>query len=100
MATHAANFAEYADEVIILKKGVVVRKGPFHTIKETDEFREIHLSELKKQKNNESAEDKKISNDQKKEKDTLSLILQSKKSRRSDAAPDKIGKSFTEKAVE
>jgi hypothetical protein len=50
---------------------------------------------LKKQKSSESAEDKKISNDQKKEKETMNLILQIKKSRRSDAAPDKLVKSFT-----
>ncbi len=35
LATHAANFAEYADEIIILKKGVVVRKG---------QFKDIHLT--------------------------------------------------------
>jgi ABC-type bacteriocin/lantibiotic exporter with double-glycine peptidase domain len=35
MPTHAANFAEYADEIIILKKGVIVRKGHFRDICDT-----------------------------------------------------------------
>lgn len=55
---------------------------------------------MKKQKSSESAEDKRINNDQKKEKDTFNLILQNKKSKRSIGPGDNVIKSFTEKAVE
>lgn len=41
MLTHAANFAEFADEIIILKKGVIVRKGHFNDIYNTPEFKEV-----------------------------------------------------------
>lgn len=41
MPTHAANFAECADEVIVVKKGVIRRKGHFKDICGTPEFQEV-----------------------------------------------------------
>jgi ABC-type transport system involved in cytochrome bd biosynthesis fused ATPase/permease subunit len=42
LATHAANFAEYADEIVILHKGVIVRKGNFRDIRDTEEFKQVY----------------------------------------------------------
>lgn len=100
MPTHAANFAEYADEVIVLKKGVIVRKGHFRDICDTVEFQEVYEQsmELKKRSSSESKEDLKISNDQKKIKTTLDLISQSKNSMGSPQA--RTHRSFAEKAIE
>ena len=39
MPTHAVKFAEYADKVIILKKGKIVRMGTYNYVKDTEEFR-------------------------------------------------------------
>ena len=42
MPTHAANFAEYADEIIVLRRGVIARKGKFRDICHTPEFQEVY----------------------------------------------------------
>lgn len=38
MPTHAIKFASYADEVIVMKKGRIVKKGGFKDICDTAEF--------------------------------------------------------------
>ncbi len=54
MATHAANFAEYADQIIVLKKGCIVRKGAFKDIYNTPEFKEVYESDLYKKQSKQS----------------------------------------------
>ena len=73
MPTHAVNFAEYADEIIVLKKGVIVRKGNFRDISETPEFLEVFNKSLSRKKI-ESKEDQKIDDEQKKVKETITLL--------------------------
>ena len=38
MPTHAIKFAPFADEIIVMKKGRIVRKGKFEDISSTAEF--------------------------------------------------------------
>jgi ABC-type multidrug transport system ATPase subunit len=38
MPTHAIRFAEQADEIIIMKKGRIVRKGHFKEINNSAEY--------------------------------------------------------------
>lgn len=52
MPTHAVKFAEFADEIIVLKRGVIVRKGHFRDICETPEFKEIYEESLKREQPN------------------------------------------------
>lgn len=54
MPTHAANFAEYADEVIVLRRGVITRKGHFRDICNTPEFQEVYEEAMKRQKGGEN----------------------------------------------
>lgn len=41
MPTHAIKFASYADEIIVMKKGRIVRKGAYDDISDTPEFKEL-----------------------------------------------------------
>jgi ABC-type enterochelin transport system ATPase subunit len=43
MPTHAIKFAEFADDIIIMKKGKVIRKGRYQDICDTQEFKEIAI---------------------------------------------------------
>lgn len=36
MPTHAVKFAEYADKIIIMKKGRIVKVGSFNDIKDSE----------------------------------------------------------------
>lgn len=36
MPTHAVKFAEYADKVIIMKKGRVLRTGKYNEVKDSE----------------------------------------------------------------
>jgi ABC-type multidrug transport system fused ATPase/permease subunit len=81
LATHAAHFAHYADEIIILKKGRVVLRGEFDNVHNTPEFLEVYEREQAEgQSKKESPEDRKISNDQAKVKNAMTVILKQKKS--------------------
>ena len=42
MPTHAIKFAPYADEIIVMKKGRIVRKGAYDDICDTIEFKELY----------------------------------------------------------
>lgn len=96
MPTHAASFAEYADEVIVLKKGVITRKGHFNDISQTPEFLEVYQNSMKRQQAGENTgEDRKINLDQKKIKETIGII-KSKRSLVNSIAT----KSFAQKAIE
>jgi ATP-binding cassette, subfamily C (CFTR/MRP), member 2 len=50
MPSHAIKFASYADEIIIMKKGRIVRKGSYREVINTQEFQEVSLKEQKKKK--------------------------------------------------
>jgi ATP-binding cassette, subfamily C (CFTR/MRP), member 1 len=96
MPTHAANFAEYADEVIVLRRGVITRKGHFRDICHTAEFQEVYEEAMKRQSGGENTgENRKINLDQKKIKETIGYI-QSKRS----MIKNSTTKSFAEKAIE
>jgi len=41
MPSHAIKFAPLADEIIVMKKGRIVRKGNFKDISKTAEFEEV-----------------------------------------------------------
>ena len=47
MPTHALKFACFADEIIVMKKGRIVRKGPYSDICKTAEFQEVSDKEHK-----------------------------------------------------
>ena len=95
MPTHAANFAEYADQVIVLKRGVITRKGHFNDISQTPEFLEVYQNSLKREQPGENTgQDRKINLDQKKIKETIGII----KSKRS-LVQSTATKSFAEKAI-
>jgi len=53
MPTHAIKFAEMVDELIIMDKGRIVRKGHFRDISTTDEFMKLFLMADKKDKEQE-----------------------------------------------
>jgi ABC-type enterochelin transport system ATPase subunit len=38
MPTHAVKFSEFVDEIMIMKKGRIVRKGHYNDIYQTQEF--------------------------------------------------------------
>ncbi len=48
MPTHAIKFASFSDEIIVMKKGRIVRKGAYKDICNTQEFQEISVKEHKK----------------------------------------------------
>ena len=41
MPTHAIKFAEFVDEIIVMEKGRIVRKGHFKDICDTAEFQAV-----------------------------------------------------------
>ena len=41
MPTHAVKFAEFADKIIIMKKGIILKSGKFSEIKDYEEFKSI-----------------------------------------------------------
>jgi len=43
MPTHAVKFADYADKIIIMKKGQVLKTGKYGDIKDCSEFKEISM---------------------------------------------------------
>ena len=49
MPTHAIRFASAADEIVIMKRGRVVKKGAFRDICNSQEFQEISMKEHKKE---------------------------------------------------
>lgn len=46
MPTHAIKFASFADEIIVMKKGRIVRKGNYKDISNTVEYKEVTLKEM------------------------------------------------------
>ncbi len=59
MPTHAIKFASFADEIIVMKKGRIIKKGHYNDICNTPEFHEVsikeHRSMLKEQMNMDKA---------------------------------------------
>ena len=45
MPTHAIKFAPFADEIIVMKKGRIVKKGPYEKICDSEEYLEISVKE-------------------------------------------------------
>jgi ABC-type transport system involved in cytochrome bd biosynthesis fused ATPase/permease subunit len=41
MPTHAVKFAEYADKIIVMKKGRISKSGKYNDIKDCEEFKAI-----------------------------------------------------------
>lgn len=82
--------------MIVLRRGVITRKGHFRDICNTPEFQEVYEEAMKRQKGGEdTGEDRKINLDQKKIKETIGII-QSKRS----LIKNSTTKSFAEKAIE
>lgn len=50
MPTHAIKFAEFVDEIIILEKGKIVRKGSYKSICQTPQFMKLFLEADSKDK--------------------------------------------------
>jgi ABC-type transport system involved in cytochrome bd biosynthesis fused ATPase/permease subunit len=48
MPTHAVKFASMADEIILMEKGRIVRKGHFSHIAATPEYQRLFLQEQQK----------------------------------------------------
>ena len=48
MPSHAINFAEQADNIVVMKKGEVIKEGSFSDVFETEEFQEVYKFERKK----------------------------------------------------
>ena len=48
MPTHAIKYLEVVDEIIVMEKGRIVRKGRYDDICDTPEFTKIYLKEKKK----------------------------------------------------
>jgi ATP-binding cassette, subfamily C (CFTR/MRP), member 2 len=50
MPTHAIKFASFADEIIVMKKGRIIKKGHYNDICNTPEFHEVSIKEHEKEK--------------------------------------------------
>jgi len=57
LATHAISFAEYADEIIIMKKGKIIKQGPYEEVRETEEFQELNRIEEERKEKDQQKED-------------------------------------------
>ena len=57
MPTHAIKFASFADEIIVMKRGRIVRKGHFRDISETPEYKEVSLKTHEKEEEASKKED-------------------------------------------
>lgn len=55
--SHAINFAEQADNILVMKKGEITKKGSFEAIFESEEFQEVYNLEKKKKEEKEKEED-------------------------------------------
>lgn len=65
MPTHAVKFAEYADKIIIMKKGRIVKSGKYSEIKDCQQFKEISI-EQSSSKNKKDENEEKLIEDLKK----------------------------------
>ena len=61
--SHAISFAEQTDNIVVMKKGEIVRSGSFQDIFESEEFQEVYNLEKKKKKVKEDEGDEKIINE-------------------------------------
>ena len=62
--SHAISFAEQTDNIIVMKKGEIVKNGAFQDIFESEEFQEVYnLEKKKKEEKNEDERDEKVITD-------------------------------------
>ena len=75
MPSHAINFADQTDNILVMKKGEIVREGSFENIFLSEEFQEIYnLEKKKKVDKKEDEEEEKILNELKLQKEATKSL--------------------------